>query len=312
MKIGFVGSANTTINCRPDKTFRLASYSEKRVLETIKSNLECIKDTITFCIDNDLLFYRIADFIPFFSHKIAIPWETIGNYYSDLFITIGKMIKESNMRIGMHPGQYTVINSPKEEVVNNSLKEIEGNAWILDKMHLDNTAKIQIHVGGIYGDKEKSKERFIANFEKVPLNARKRLVIENDDRMFDLRDCIDISTQINIPIVFDVFHHSLKNTNESIIEVYSIQLINTTLKSKGFNLTTKLPDLNHAYIIKLLLSLEIINPDTEKQLTKLRKKRNKLTHSPEAYKELREKDLFDLVTEAQNLTITLYKQLHNM
>ncbi len=222
MRIGFVGSANTTINCRPDKTFRLASYSEKRVLETIESNLLCIKDTITFCIQNNLLFYRIADFIPFLSHRISIPWELIERSYSDLFLTIGKMIKESNMRIGMHPGQYTVINSPKEEVVNNSLKEIEGSTWILDKMHLDSTAKIQIHVGGVYGDKKKSKNQFIANFEKLSLNARKRLVIENDDRMFDLRDCIDISTQINIPIVFDVFHHSLKNNNERIIEVLNL------------------------------------------------------------------------------------------
>ncbi len=222
MKIGFVGSANTTIGCRPDKTFRLTSYSEKRVLETVKSNLECLKDTITFCIQNNLLFYRIADFIPFLSHKTSIPWETIGSINFDLFTTIGKMIRKSNMRIAMHPGQYTIINSPKEDVVSNSFTELMGNAWILDKLKLDNTAKIQIHVGGVYEDKDEAKNRFMSNFEKLPNNVKKRLVIENDDRLFDLRDCLDISNQIEIPIVFDVFHHSLKNNNESIIEVLGI------------------------------------------------------------------------------------------
>jgi len=77
VKIGFVGSANTTINCRPDKSFRLASYSREKVSEIISSNLTCIKKTLEFCIQNNLYFYRIADFVPFISHPISVPWIEI-------------------------------------------------------------------------------------------------------------------------------------------------------------------------------------------------------------------------------------------
>ncbi|MFX0084785.1 MAG: UV DNA damage repair endonuclease UvsE [Candidatus Hodarchaeota archaeon] len=218
MKIGFVGSANTTIRCKPDKTFRLTSYSKTRVMHTIERNLQCIQKTIEFSSQNSLYFYRIADFIPFISHSISISWEEIDKIYSDLFVTIGKTIKKHNMRISMHPGQYTIINSPKQEIVEKSIKELEANAWILDKFQLNKTAKIQIHVGGVYGNKAKSLQRFVENFKNLPEFVKKRLVIENDDRLFDLKDCLKLSTEITTPIVFDAFHHSINNNNESIFD----------------------------------------------------------------------------------------------
>ncbi|MHA1995971.1 MAG: UV DNA damage repair endonuclease UvsE [Candidatus Hodarchaeales archaeon] len=222
MKIGFVGSANTTINCRPDKSFRLASYTEEKALETIESNLACIQKTIDFCIRNHLYFYRIADFIPFFSHSNSIPWFHIEEAFSELFLEIGKRIRNNNMRISMHPGQYTILNSPKEEVLNKSIKELEANVWILDQLKLDRTAKVQIHVGGIYGNKEEATRRFIKNFQHLPEIIKNRIVIENDDRLFDFKDCTALSKELNVPIVFDVFHHTIRNNQESTLESLNI------------------------------------------------------------------------------------------
>ncbi|MFX0119685.1 MAG: UV DNA damage repair endonuclease UvsE [Promethearchaeota archaeon] len=224
MKVGFVGSANTTVRCRPDKSFRLASYSKKRVMQTIESNLQCLQKTIDFSTQNNLYCYRIADFIPFFSHPISLPWHEVEDTFSDLFTSIGKRVRKHNMRISMHPGQYTIINSPKDEVVEKSIKELEANAWILDKLELNNTAKVQIHVGGIYGNKEEALQRFIQNFDYLPASIKKRLVIENDDRLFGFKDCLTLSTELKIPVVFDVFHHSIKNNNEGIIESLDILL----------------------------------------------------------------------------------------
>ncbi len=123
----------------------------------------------------------------------------------------------------MHPGQYTVINSPRKDVVVKSQKELEANVWILEKLDLDTTAKVQIHVGGIYGNKEKALNRFVKNFNILPDRIQKRLVIENDDRLFDLNDCLYLSKELDLPIIFDIFHHSIKNNNENIIE--SIQIL---------------------------------------------------------------------------------------
>ncbi len=218
MKIGFVGSANTSINCRPDKSFFLASYSKGRIMQTIESNLQCVLKTIEFSGQNHLYFYRIADFIPFISHSISIPWIEIEDAFSDLFIEIGRKIKKLALRINMHPGQYTIINSPKEEIVKKSVRELYANTWILEQLNLDETAKVQIHVGGVYRNKEKALQRFIANFQLIPEFIKKRLVIENDDRSFDYRDCLKISTELEIPVVFDIFHHSIKNNNETVVE----------------------------------------------------------------------------------------------
>jgi UV DNA damage endonuclease len=123
----------------------------------------------------------------------------------------------------MHPGQYTVINSPKKDIVIKSKKELEANVWILENLNLDTTAKVQIHVGGIYGNKKEALNRFIKNFYLLPETVRKRLVIENDDRLFDFKDCLYLSEELNLPTVFDVFHHSIKNNNEDVLE--SMQLL---------------------------------------------------------------------------------------
>ena len=222
MKIGFIGSANTSIQCRPDKTFRLASYSRERVLQIVELNLECILKTIEFGARNHLLFYRIADFIPFISHPISIPWTEIGTTHSDLFKRIGSKIKTESIRISMHPGQYIILNSPREDVIEKSIRELHPNVWILDQLKLNSTAKVQVHVGGIYGNKEKAIERFVHTFHELPEAISKRLVIENDDRLFDFKDCLEVNKAINIPIVFDVFHHSIKHNNESLVDSFNI------------------------------------------------------------------------------------------
>jgi UV DNA damage endonuclease len=79
-------------------------------------------------------------------------------------------------------------------------------------MKLDTSAKIQIHVGGAYGDKKASMERFVARFNRLPDSVIRRLVIENDDKLYDVNDCLKISEEIQIPVLFDVFHYKLNNS----------------------------------------------------------------------------------------------------
>ncbi|MEW5802880.1 MAG: hypothetical protein AB1847_12345 [bacterium] len=63
-------------------------------------------------------------------------------------------------------------------------------------MELDYAAKIQIHVvGGIYGNRPKSIERFVERFAELDEKIKQRLVIENDDRNYTLKDCLDIHAQ---------------------------------------------------------------------------------------------------------------------
>jgi UV DNA damage endonuclease len=210
MRIGYP-CINRTIDCTANSTFRLKSYSETRLKDSIKNNLVCLLKILQFNLEHKIFFFRISsDLVPFASHPInKLNWQ---KYFQEDFEEIGEFIFKNRMRISMHPDQFTLINSLKEEIFERSKKELIYHAEILDLMKLDNSAKIQIHVGGAYGDKQKSAERFITRFKELDDSVVRRLVIENDDKLYDLNDCLKINAQIQIPILLDVFHHRLNSS----------------------------------------------------------------------------------------------------
>jgi UV DNA damage endonuclease len=121
----------------------------------------------------------------------------------------------------MHPDQFTLINSLDEEIFARSVKELMYHAHVLDLLTAaDTTHKVQIHVGGVYDDKEESIVRFIARYKMLPLKIRKRLVIENDERSYGASDCLTIHDRIGVPVVFDALHHRIKNEGESLRDVF--------------------------------------------------------------------------------------------
>ena len=69
--------------------------------------------------------------------------------------------------------------------------------------------KINIHIGGVYGDKLATLDRFAQNFERLSVNCKARLTLENDDwlRGFAVKDLLPLSRRCGIPIVFDFHHH---------------------------------------------------------------------------------------------------------
>jgi UV DNA damage endonuclease len=138
------------------------------------------------------------------------------------FREIGTFIKTNNIRISMHPDQFTLINSIDNSVFERSLSELVYHAEVLDSMGLDSSAKIQIHVGGVYGDKKESMRRFVRRLERIPESLTRRLVIENDDRNYTLRDCIDISSETGLPVLFDLLHHEVNNLGEAVGKAFNM------------------------------------------------------------------------------------------
>ncbi len=220
MRIGYP-CINTTIGCKSGRTFRLKSYSEDRLIETVENNIVCVVEILRFNLRHNLLFFRInSDLVPFASHSICrFNWQ---RFFQKQFKAIGDFIKSNNMRISMHPDQFTLINSVDESVFENSIRELAYQAEVLDLMELDISAKIQIHVGGVYGDKEKSMKRFVRRFESLDEKIKRRLVIENDDRRYRLKDCLRISEETKIPVLFDVLHHEINNSGETIREAFGL------------------------------------------------------------------------------------------
>ncbi len=214
MRIGYAG-LNYSVDCTPSSTFRLKSYSSKKLKKKIKSNLECLEKILNYNLKNNILFFRIGSgIIPFASHKICdFNWQ---EEFKKEFKKIGNFIKENNIRITMHPGPFTILNSPNQKVIKKTIKELQYHNDFLNSLGLNYSAKINIHVGGIYNNKEKAIKRFIKNYKKLPISIKKRLVIENDERSYSLTDCLKINKKIKIPITIDVFHYKLKNKNNNL------------------------------------------------------------------------------------------------
>jgi len=228
MKIGYA-CINNSLEGTTNSTFRLANYSEKLLVEKIENNLNCLLSILKWNVEHKIYFFRISSgLIPFASHSVCtFDWKKT---FSKKFEEIGNFIKSNKIRISMHPDQFVLINAKDEKIVEKSFRELDYHAQVLDALGLDKTAKIQIHVGGAYGDKDSAIKRFILNYATLPLNVKRRLVIENDERLYSLKDCLKISDKTGVPILFDFFHHSLFNNGESILE--SIKIVSKTWKKE--------------------------------------------------------------------------------
>ena len=220
MRVGYP-CINRGIGCRAGSTFRLASYSRDRLRRTVSDNLDCLEKILRFNQKNGLLFFRISsDLIPFASHPVCdLDWAT---EFGERFLTIGRYVTECGMRISMHPDQFTLINSPREDVLERSVEELRYHVRVLEAMGLNRDTKVQIHVGGAYGNKEQSICRFLSRYEKLPEEIRKHLVIENDERLYCLQDCLLIHEKVGVPVLFDSFHHQCFHSGESLREGMSM------------------------------------------------------------------------------------------
>lgn len=216
MRIGFVGDS-TIAEIQSARRFRLSSYSSEKFRETALLNLDGVQANIEYSAKNSLLNYRIrSEIIPFASHAVCdVDWKS---EYAARFPVIGALVKKYEMRVSFHPDQFVVLNAPSEKVVQNSIAELQYQSTVLDLMQVGNEHKLQIHVGGAYGDKMESKKRFAATFQKLPDSIKRRLVIENDDRLYTVQDCLDIHTETGIPILFDNLHHAMNPDGRSLRE----------------------------------------------------------------------------------------------
>lgn len=229
MKIGYaclvVGVPDTTM-----KTTRKNNATSKRLTELIEHNLNSMENMLDYSIENGIQMYRISsDIIPFGSdyETNQLDW---CNLFQDKFNQLSKIIKENNVRVSMHPGQYTVLNSPNEAVVTRAIQDLEYHTTFLDNLEVDASHKIILHIGGVYGDKEAAKKRFVENYEKLSPAIKSRLIIENDDRLYTISDVLEISKQTGAPVVYDNLHNACNPSDPGVTDAEWIAFAKETWK----------------------------------------------------------------------------------
>jgi UV DNA damage endonuclease len=209
-----IGYACLTVGV-PDvkqRTCTIKNASPDVLMNLIRSNLGSLDKILDYNIQNNIKLFRISsDIIPFGSHPVnTLKWWEV---FKDRLIDIGHKAMMNNMRLSMHPGQYTVLNSPDEAVVARAVEDLRYHARFLDAMDLGTEHKLILHIGGIYGDKTAAVDRFIRQYRCLDGNIRRRLVIENDDRQNTISDVLSIGESEGIPVVFDDLHHQVNPDN---------------------------------------------------------------------------------------------------
>ncbi len=213
------------------KSCMIKNANESKLLEIIEYNLRSLENVIDYNIKNNIKLYRISsDLIPFGSSTVnRLPW---WNIYTSQLTRIGETVRQNSMRLSMHPGQYTVLNSPNVEVVARAIDDLNYHAKVLDSLGLGTEHKIVLHIGGVYNEKKQALNRFICNYNILEDTIKSRLVIENDDKSYTISEVLEIGKILNIPVIFDNLHNMINPSLEQKSELYWIEECKKTWKEK--------------------------------------------------------------------------------
>jgi len=184
------------------------SYVSELVLQNVRDLIQVIK----WNEQNGIKFYRMSSEI--FPWMSEYDFSDLPDYKKicTLLLGAGTLAKKYRQRLTFHPGPFNVLASPNENVVKKTIIDLNKHSQIMDLMGLSTTPynKINIHVGGVYGDKASALQRWVDGFKLLDDNTKSRLTIENDDKesAYTVRDLMFIHQNTGIPIVFDYHHHT--------------------------------------------------------------------------------------------------------
>jgi UV DNA damage endonuclease len=199
-------------------TYQKREKEERKaqLLSITKNNLQRTLRVLHYCVAHELPLYRMSSsIVPLATHPEAA-WDFLKETVEERK-EIEHIVKKYNLRTSMHPNQFTLFTSPRKEVTLNAVKDMQYHYDLLKGMGIEDRSYINIHVGGAYGDKESSLERFFENITLLPPDVKKRMTLENDDKTFTTDETLAVCEKENIPFMFD-YHHYKANPGETPLE----------------------------------------------------------------------------------------------
>ncbi|EIW83196.1 UV-endonuclease UvdE [Coniophora puteana RWD-64-598 SS2] len=200
--------ASEAIFC--SRTCRIESI-KKNGMEWVKElglqNMRDMLAIIEWNEQNNIRFMRLSsEMFPFASHKI---YGYSLEYAAPICAEVGALARKYGHRLTTHPGQFTQLGSPRDEVVRASIRELEYHTQMLGLIGMGPDSVMIIHGGGVYGDKEPTLQRLHKNISELPSAVRARLVLENDELCYNAADLLPICKSLQVPLVFDYHHDQL-------------------------------------------------------------------------------------------------------
>jgi UV DNA damage endonuclease len=206
MRLGFV--------VKPLGRPELKSHDSRRWQNNphLSVSLAYLRDIFTYLGEAGIAMYRISsELAPYAAHPDMPQFHTQVEECAVELAQLGAMARAAGLRLSFHPGQHTVLNATDPRTAAVSARDVIVQAAILDAMGLGPEAVAVTHLGGVYGDRDAARERFVRVFEALPDAARRRLALENDDVRFTVSDALWAHERTGIRLVFDNLHHRLNS-----------------------------------------------------------------------------------------------------
>ncbi|HEX2253337.1 MAG TPA: UV DNA damage repair endonuclease UvsE [Thermoanaerobaculia bacterium] len=179
-----------------------------RLAEIAAHNARALAAAVDHCAAHGIGAFRInSQVLPLYTHpQVGYRIEDLpgGDELAGAFEAAGGRARDEAIRLLFHPDQFVVLNSPRPEVVEASLAELEYQAEVAGRVGAD---VINLHAGGVFGDKPAALDRLARSLDRLSPAARTRLTLENDDRSYTPADLLPFCHRYGVPLIYDVHHH---------------------------------------------------------------------------------------------------------
>ncbi|WP_066390765.1 UV DNA damage repair endonuclease UvsE [Neobacillus mesonae] len=219
IRFGYVANPLGLWDASPSKSLTFARYSalpQNERMDKLKAvtaqNLHHTKRILYYNIAHEIKLYRLSSsLVPLATHP-EVMWDFLTPFKKE-WEELGQLIQQFKLRVSFHPNQFTLFTSPRAEVTENAVKDMEYHYKMLHAMNALESGIINIHIGGAYGDKQESLKRFHQNLKKLPVDIKKHMTLENDDKTYDVEETLMTCEQESIPMILD-YHHFMANKGE--------------------------------------------------------------------------------------------------
>ena len=151
----------------------------------LKVSIEYLHAIFDYLAEHRIDMYRMSsDIAPYATHPDMPQFHRMVEQSDAQLRELGAKARRLGLRLSFHPSQFVLLNSPDRELTKKSIWDFASQAEILDRMGLGPEAVVVTHVGGVYGDRESSRARWVKNWKLLPKQVKQRLVLENDDVRF--------------------------------------------------------------------------------------------------------------------------------
>jgi UV DNA damage endonuclease len=220
-----------------------------------RENAEALYAALEYCVAHQIGCFRVnSQILPLKTHSsCGYRMEELpdGEAIVERFKQCGEFARKHKLRTCFHPDQFVVMNSPRADVVDKSIEELEYQSEVAEWVNAD---VVNIHGGGAYGDKRKALDDFARNLDRLSERVRSRLTVENDDKIFTPADLLPLCKATDTPLVYDVHHHRC-HADDLTVEQATRKAIATWNREPMFHLSSPLegwegakPERHHDYI----------------------------------------------------------------